>query len=75
MKYDIIEDTKVETDTKEYLIKGLSKDKDGNIVISGNDSSTFKEFTGYLNENDQVTFEPKETKETEYEVIYMNPIN
>lgn len=44
-------------------------------VVSGYDQSSFKEFTGYLNDNDEVIFEPTKTREGEYDVIYMNPIN
>lgn len=75
MKYDVIEDVETEIDTKGYEIRALSEDEYGNIVLSGFDHSSFKEFTGYLNDNDEVVFEPTKTREGEYDVIYMNPIN
>lgn len=74
IKYDIIEGTYVEIETKGYQITSVSEDEYGNIVLTGYDSS-FNEFTGYLNENDEVVFEPTNKGNAEYDVIYMNPIN
>lgn len=74
MKYNVIEDTTIEIDAQGYQIKTMSEDQYGNIVLTGYDSS-FNEFTGYLNENDEVVFEPTNKGNAEYDVIYMNPIN
>lgn len=73
MKYDFVEKTEQEIDTKGYMIKTISQDSIGNIILSGYDSS-FKEFTGYLDEKDGVTFTPV-IDNGGYDVIYMNPIN
>lgn len=74
MKYDFIADQGMEIKTDGYTINAVSEDKAGNIVLEGFDQSTFKEFIGYLDENDSVTFTPV-IDNGGYDVIYMNPIN
>lgn len=73
MKYDYIKDSEEAVETYGYQIKTITTDGVGNIVLTGYDSS-FKEFTGYLDENDGVTFNPV-IDNGGYDVIYMNPIN
>lgn len=74
IKYDFIEDISTTINTQGYKIKILREDSLGNIIVSGYDSS-FDEFTGYLDENDSVTFEPVNVNDSDYDVIYMNPVN
>lgn len=74
MKLNFINDDESEIDTGGYKIKEISKDSLGNIIVSGYDSS-FQEFTGYLDENDTVTFTPTNKSNGGYDVIYMSPIN
>lgn len=74
MKLNFINDDESEIDTGGYKIKEISKDSLGNIIVSGYDSS-LQEFTGYLDENDTVTFTPTNKSNGGYDVIYMSPIN
>ena len=71
-KYDFVNDSTIKIDCGDYQIKKISEDSRGNIVLTGYDPS-FKEFKGYLNEDDEVSFEP--VNDSQYDVIYMNPIN
>lgn len=84
MKYDfksavfpnetISEETgKSQIDTQGYQIKTIKEDWAGNLVVEGYDS-TFNEFTGYLDENDKITFVPANDNQG-YSTVYMDAIN
>jgi hypothetical protein len=54
-----------------YSVRSLSEDGLGNIVVKGYDAS-LQPFTGYLDGNDQITFD---VQAPDYQMILVSPIN